>query len=268
MPPASTHHAPIHHTLSVQTDAWARVYVNELPIYKRGYKGPDSVGASINELLVPGDNEVKIELLQTHAMPPGEYDQDAIRLRLFEVLSKDPVETRGILDLRFPDIFMEVEQERRRFPYCYKKTFDPGVTVPPPPWRNAPEADFDCSGTPELREAVERLHQAMVSGNVDVFLDEIALKLNHAELAFPGDPDERASAKEALFRDFFREPLQVRSLDFDQLHFHALHGGRVAHVARLDDTPALYAQHAANPNIGMQMDLLMTRHDGRWMAFA
>jgi len=261
-------HQPIHHTLSVLQDTWARVYVNELPLYKRPFKGPDSVGASINELLVPGENEITIELLGTIATPPGEYDKDAIRYRLFEVLKFEPVAVREILDLRFPEIFLEAEEPFQRFPYHYRKAFDPGVPIIAPPWQNAPHADFACDGTKELREAVTRVHSAMVDGDADRFLAEVALKLSHGAQAFAGDPDQTVAAKETMIRDFFVEPLSVQPLDFSDLHFHALQGGRVAHVARYDDSPALYAEHRDNPNIGMSTDLLMTQHNGHWMAFA
>jgi hypothetical protein len=261
--------SPVHYTLSLLKHTWARVYLNQLPVYTRPYRGPDSVCASVNELLVPGENEVAIELLDTYRPASGEPYRDAIRFQLFELVSVEPFETREIFDLRYPGIMLEAAERFRRLPLHYRRTFDPGVLVVEPPWMSAAETDFGCEGTAELRAAVARLHRALVEGDAEAFLDEISLKLSHGARAFPQDPDETVAAKRVVFREaLFDGPLAVAPLDLDGLHFRPLHRGRVAYVNRYDGTPALSARRRDDPEVGLETDLLMTTQQGRWLAFA
>ncbi len=260
----------IHQNVSLMTGSWARVYVNEIPVYKRPIHGPDSIGGPINEMLVPGENAVRVELLHTEKPKTSEYHEHAFRYTLREVLNIKPeVELREMIDLDFPAIFLEAEEKFRRYPYCYRTTFKAPSHIVEPPWTKAPPCEFGCEGTPELRDAVERMHRSMVSGDVDAFLTENELRFQHTENAFAGDADYTESSRHALFRnEAFAKPLDVQPLDFGELHFEPVQNGKIALVTRFDHNKALRAVRRGNPNMGMGMDLFLTQHEGRWMVFA
>ncbi len=267
---------PIFHSILLKEGTWARAYLNELPLYKSMFFGPDSRSGPVNDLLVPGENLLSIELLKVKKLEHAPVLQGAIELMLYEVLNPDvpnpettPIERRDIVKLSFPDCYELVAEQHRRLPFYCQLSFDPGVPLQRPPWLDAPECDFGCDGTPDLRDAVTRLHAALSENNVDDFLDQIALKLEHAERALEGEDSAKAKYKREGFRsELFKYHLQAQPLDFADLHFAPLNGGRVAHVSRIDGGFALEAVARDDPQRRLRTDLLLTQHDNHWRVFA
>lgn len=265
---------PIFHSILLKEDTWARAYLNEMPLYRSAFLGPDSRSGPINDLLVPGENEISIELLRTKKLHHGAFLKHAITLNVFEVTNPEalhptPFEQRMIVDMKFPDVMEALDTRHQRYPMYFRATFDPGVDIADPPFAGAPEADFGCEGTPDLRDALKRLHDTVARCDVEAFLNEISLKLEHAERALEGEEAMTAKQKKDGFREqLFKFEPEPQPLDFADIHFHALLGGRVAHVTRLDGGFALDAVCRKDPKRRMRTDLLMTRHQGQWRVFA
>jgi hypothetical protein len=264
---------PIYHSILVKEATWARAYLNDLPIYRAGI-GPNSRSGPINDLLVQGENELTIELL--HAPTPFHSPtlKGAVTFMVYESLNPDapegvPVKKRMIHEVVFPELWESAPAERRRFPFYHRSFFDPGVEIHPPPYLKAPSVSFGCDGTPELRAAVERLHASIADNDVDRFLNEIALKLDHYEQALEGEPNARASYKKDQFRnELFHYRLRPEPLDLRALHFEPRAGGRVAHVTRSDGGYVLAAVAQDDPRRRLQTDLLFTQYAGDWRIFA
>jgi hypothetical protein len=267
---------PIFHSVMLQEDTWARVYVNDVPLYKGAFVGPDARSGPVNYLLRSGDNEVSVELLKTKKLHHAPHLKDAFFFELYEVMNPDVpnpetarIERRTILEIRFPEMWEQAREEHRRYPFHMRATFDPGVALHEPLFFRAEPASFGCEGTDELRAAVARLHNLLEVRAYEAFLDELALKLREDELALAGVDLQRAQNKRQTFReDLFAYEPRPAPLAPETLHFEPRAGGRVAFVTRHDGGYALDAVCEKDPKRRLRTDLLMTRHQGRWQIFA
>jgi hypothetical protein len=265
---------PVFYSMLVQDKCWARAWLNGLPLYKSPFFGPDSRSGTINPFLVPGENEVGVEVLKTKKLMHSPEMPSAVKIELYEVLNLDEPEEaklkrRIFAKAEWPDMKNEVAEPHRRLPLWYKASFDPGVPVVRPPWLDAPRHDFDCAGTPELRDAVTRLHRAVEQNDADGFLHEISLKLEHYENSHPGiDHATRKAADDMFKNELFGYLPRVGPLDMGELHFEPLCGGRVAFVTRHDGGYALDAVCERDKKRRIEADLLLTVHKGRWQVFA
>lgn len=267
---------PLFYALFIKDDTWARVYVNDLPLYIEKAKKGRSVSEPFNEYLVPGKNTVSIEVLRspdlTFLEPERRWTVRFDVYRHTDALDprkdiSDQPKLESIFQKQFPDIMDEAEEKHRRCPFFYKTTFEnPFDKHPEPVWRSAPEAEFDGEGNRGLREAVEELHTALRMQSADAFVDAMDLKMRHDSSAYDSavyDRDQRREMRE--FVDF--GPI-VGDLDFADLHFSRLHDGRVAHVTRYDEDYVLDVRTKREPKVRLRMDLLMTQHNGKWRVFA
>ena len=262
---------PIFHSIGIKEGVWVRAFLNGLPLYKSAELGPNSRSGPVNDLLVPGENELSIELL--HAPTPlySPTLKGAVSLLIYEVTNPDttPLGKRVIEQAVFPQMWEDVPERFRRFPYFYRARFDPGVAIHRPAYLDAPSVSFDCDGTPELREAVRRVHSAIEQNDVDRFLQEIALKLHHAEKALEGEEWASVAQKSKGFRDeLFVHHLIARPLVMDDLHFEPRADGRVAYVTRKDGGFALEAIARGDPKRRLRTDLCFTQYAGDWRVFA
>ena len=266
---------PIFFAFHLKRNVWARAYINDLPAYKRTYLGPDSESGTTNDLLVPGKNTLSIEVLQVEENTPNDELLWQVHAKLYEVLDVDdqvstkPLDQRVIHDAKFPhSMFDGVLERHKRVPFFYRTSFDPGVPLHHPVWLDAPEDDFGEDGTPELRDAVGDIFGALKDQDLNAFLDAFALKLDHYEKAHGSHPKTTADAGRNYITDFFALEPQWRQTELSELHFEPLHGGKVAHVTRLDGGFAMQARCRKDPDRSIEGDILLTKHQGRWQMFA
>lgn len=271
---------PIFFSLRLKRDCWARVRLNDLPLYKGNYIGPDSISGPCNNLLVPGENELAVELLKINEVTEPYLDKelavkDTFVFELYEVTNpkasdEAKLERRIVKDVRYPQMLDNAPDDRfKRVPFFYRDTFDPGVDIATPPFVDAPRAAFDCDGNHELYEAVRRIHQTLEERDWDGFLDEIALKLRHGERALEGETAQTVASKRQTFKDeLFPYDPRPLPLDLNELHFEPRRGGTVAFVTRKDGGYALSAPCAKDPKRQLRTDLLFTQNQGRWRVFA
>jgi len=268
-------HIVVGHWVMLHDQTWARVYLNDLLLYRSPYVGPDSRSGPANYLLVPGENELSIELLQTKKPLEGKHVQDALIVQLYTVNNLDAPETEALdrtvlVDLRFPQIWDAAPERFQRYPFYHRESFELELDLPEPVFAVAPKAEFGCSGTPELREAVERIYRLIETGDYEGLLDELSLKFQCGEQAYPGEDAQRAGVKMQQWREelFAYEPRPVEPLDLSLLHFEPRRGGSVADVTRHDDGYVIDAVCAKDPKRRIRTDLLMVQHQGRWRVFA
>lgn len=269
---------PLFYSLFIKEGTWVRAYVNDLPLYTTKPDGQaTSESYTLNELLVPGENKIALEVLKSldTSLIPEPERRWTVRFQIYRQTDahdpdkriEDTPEFEVLQQIQFPDVYDAVEPRFRREPFFYETTFAcPFDPFPEPVWKGAPKAEFDDSGVPELRDVVSEFHRAIQERDADAFLDITALKRRHEVRAFDADGYETNQAK--AIREWFDLEPAIGDLDFSELHFRALQGGRVAHVTRLDGGYAFDARATKNTERRMLTDLLLTQQSGRWRVFA
>jgi len=265
----------VSHFVCLQPRAWARVYVNDVPVYRAPHIGPDSRSGPLNHLLRQGENEVTVELLRAGKQPGYDRVPDAFVFELYIVNNLDAPATEKLdrtllCDVRYPKIFEDARPEFQREPLHHRQTFRIEEPLPTPLYFHAEPASFGCEGTPDLRDAVQRIHGALERGDHEGFLDELSLRFECDERAYPDEDGMRAGPRMQKWRDelFPYDPRPDAPLDLSQLHFEARCGGRVAHVTRHDERHVLDVACRKDPKRRIRTDLLLIQHGGRWRVFA
>ncbi len=262
---------------NVNTGAWPRLYVNGVPLYRSPFVGPDSRSGPLNYLVRRGENTLEIELLKTGAPNPGTGDKqlNAVIFQVYTTLNLDAPETEKLerdvlLDVRYPEIWDLAREEHQHLPLYHRQTFELDHDLATPVFFDAPSAQFDCDGTPALRDAVRRIYELLEAGDYEGFLDELSLKFELDQRAHAGDSDRAAGVRKQQWRDEllrFR-PKPNAPLDFSALHFEPRRDGQVAVVSRHDEGHALMAACELDPKRRINTDLFMVQHQGRWRVFA
>jgi hypothetical protein len=267
---------PLLYALFLKDDVWARVYVNDLPLYTEKNDKARSVSEPFNEYLVPGKNTLSFEVLRApdlSMLAPAQ--RWTIQFDVYRhVDANDPTKRlsdrpklESLFVKQFPDMYEEVADKHRRLPFFHKTTFDnPFENHPEPVWRRAPEAEFGEGGTQEQRDAVRHLVNTLQVGSPTGFADAMSLKLAHDRASY--DAASHDSEQRKALMEFVDYGPIVSDLDVDALHFGRLHDGRVLHVTRLDGAYVLDVRTKKEPRVRLAMNLLMTQHDGKWRVFA
>ena len=259
----------------INDKAWVRIYINDVPLYRSPHVGPDSRSGPLNYLLKPGENELKIEVLKQGRPAEGEYQDNAVIFQVYTVKNMDAPPTEKLdrdilLDVRFPKIMVDTPKRHQHFPLYHRQVFHLDMDLATPKFVAAPETDFDCAGTPELRAAVQRLHDVLEAGDYDALMNELALKFSCDELVHEGDSDRLTGVRIKQWQDELLkyEPRPDEPLDMSMIHFEPRCGGRVAYVTRHDEQFVLNASCRLDPKRRIRTDLLMVQHQGRWRVFA
>ena len=270
---------PLFYSLNIKQGCWARVWLNDLPLSKGIYIGPETASSVINHFLVPGENEVAVELLKVR--PPDNANMDVARVKQdqFELLfykirnlgapESEPILRNDICHVRYPNFMEGAPQEHQRIPFYFQGKFKPEVEVASPVFESAPEDSFGCDGTPELQQAVTRVFDLLENRDWDGFLDELELKFTHAQGVYPGEVKHTYAYKRKLFHEemFPYVPVPER-LSMADLHFQPLRGGRVAYVTKKDGGYAMNARCEKDPKTFIRTDFLFVKHQDRWRVFA
>lgn len=264
----------------IMINAWleagihARIDVNDLPFYKLPLRsGPFSANGGLNQLLVPGENVVDLQILAgpTEAPPKATPSQhEIVSITIFVVTDPNtrPIGADIIHKVAFPEIWKDEPVEKRRLPYRHVFKFTPPCEVFTPAYLSAPVETFDCDGTPDLRDAVTQIHDALEAGDADRFIDLVSLKLEEKSRAYEGATEGLISTQRQRFTEFFRNGLDVKPLgDFSEIHFRPRVGGRVCEVVRWDGLPLLHAINSNDKSDQFKGNLLLTRHNDAWRAF-
>lgn len=262
--------------MQVSPGSWARVDVNGVPLYRSPFEGPHSRSGPLNYLLATGDNTIDIELLKVGA--PDPQDERTLGAVIFQLYTVDnpgdgfveKLDRTIIADLQYPKIWDDAKPEHQHFPLHHRQTVHLDYDLAEPIFWRAPPAEFECDGTPELRDAVRSLHGRLESKNYDGLLEDLSLKFYCDERASAGVDGQRASVKMQSWRDELLpyEPVPNEPFDMSMMHFEACRNGQVAYVTRHDEGYPLDAVCEKDPSRRIRTDLLMVQHQGRWRVFA
>jgi hypothetical protein len=250
-------YTPYYFTLSQPQDSVVRAWLNDVPFYR--WYGPTSqhrTGPAIH-LLVPGENTFAIEI-----------DRTVETSKVFFDLAVDFDHASPAFRFEWPAEAMHLP-EGQRLPFRFEARFSPPGDLFKPLHLESPVEDIPCSGTPELREAVRRVHEALATGDLDAYCARFALKASEMERAYPGWVAVTASEMRADVEGFLQRDLRLRPLDVESdLHFESRCGGRLAHVRHLGGGLVLDAfavdKTPDGETVRLAMDLTFTRHRGEW----
>ncbi|HHH10751.1 MAG TPA: hypothetical protein ENK23_01570 [Sorangium sp.] len=274
---SSLYTQPIIANARFREGALGRVFINDLPFFQGYEKDGFSVNSGINHLLVPGDNEVAIELLRAPSPRGGrlEFTPDpdpkmagidvnqSVEVTVFRERAPNTGDIEILCQMMFPDIWKDIDEKVRRLPYRHVMTFNPQVSVPELAFLSATPEVIPCEGTRELQTAVRELHQTFV--DKDKQRAAAVMKLQMSEYARANGNDHGSSLSEQLsaLDTLFAEPLVVAPLQPEQLHFIGRAGGKVVHVERTNGEPVIDVKTIGKPQ-GHASDPVFTRLDGRW----
>ena len=257
--------------IRIEHESAARFYLNDLPVWKFLRHGADSMNAGANSWLVPGENVLTLDIVQAPLtlpnMPPG---RPTLEVTIFKAAegATEPTDVEIVHQVQFPQMWDDVDEDLKTFPYRHESRFTlPDADVYRPVFLDAPEQEIPSEGTPELRKAVQNLHDAVKSNDGSRFADQVALQFEEYERASGGVADTDVASQRKTSDEFFAHPIEVKDLEMDRLVFESRSNGRIVHVVRDDGRPVLMARATDDPSEQFQGNVLLTHHDGRWRAF-
>lgn len=255
---------PILFVVNFKEGVIARAWLNDLPIHKEFVHGPDSMTGGANHWLVPGMNTLEIEVLRA-PLDKG----SVVDMMLYTVRNEHSVPPDLDVHCRidFPALWRDTPENERILPYRIKAAFAIPNEVQEPVYWGAPPLSFGCSGTPELWEAVQAVHDAIANHDVERFIQLTSLKDEEYERAYPGIPSAEAKRVRESARKFFALHPRVKPLDRNVVHFEPRAGGRVAYVSGADGEPVIHSIAERDPGLHLRANLLLTQVDGRWRIF-
>lgn len=258
-----------------------RVFLNDIPVFQ-GFEGNGfSHNGGINHFLVPGENELLLEILAAPAPIDGRlaYEPDPrpqmagkdLNQTVEASVFKERIDAAGnrtgeieiIYQTMFPDLWQHVDEGRRQLPYMHVARFDPGVDVPELTYLGAPFSEVPCEGTPDLHDAVRELHDAFSARDARRLAQLMALQMEEYDRAHHGRAGATRPEQRQAIDELVAEDIVVAPLDWAQMHFHARAHGKLVHVERLDRNPVIDVRTIGKPQ-GHMSDPVFTHHDGRW----
>jgi hypothetical protein len=254
------HWHKVHHGTGVAV----RVFLNDVLFYRHVGDQNWTISGPSNHLFVPGENVIRVEVLPTKvpAHSPG---------------IRGPVEAKVMLDDEANVAVAMVRWEWSNpnkeppLPTASFAAFHPAGDISEPAYLKAPKERFGPEGSPELRDAVRRLHEAFVRQDGATYTEMNSAKIESYERAYPDNPKVSGASLRAKVASMMKMAWIVQPLDLDALVFENQADGRVAYVRRADGGKALQAVAAekGDPrmNVRFATDVWLTRVDGAWKVF-
>lgn len=234
-----------------------QVCVNDIPIVRGYARGYECTQTTLNEFLVPGENEITFEI----GTCPWE------REALWFVVAVDDQWDQPLLSFVWGAEGQTTAAESV-LPRAFSRSFIADGFTFEPAFRRSSPAKFGCEGTPEQRELVRRVQEAVEWGQTDALMELLALGHEEIYVSHNRTAGNKPDTQRPEFATFFAMKRRTRPLDMADLHFDSRAGGRVAFVTRADGDPAIESI-TAEPDPGggvlqIAMDLRMTMVDGQW----
>ena len=231
-----------------------RLLLNDIPFYR----------------VLPERNNITRNTVADHLLVPGE------NTFAWEILQADPRNTASF------DIQLEYDRENHLFEWGWPKCYDDVPFVMEYPQRyettfqmpdfkfrsaflDAPPEPFPDSGNPSQHLAIRKFLETLHKADADAFMDELSLKTQELQRAYPRSPFFDEQHLRSTFRERFSNGLQVRDVEMNELQFESRADGRVAYITRRDGG---FPIEVFTPDgQGMQHDLWLTQDNGMWRIF-
>jgi hypothetical protein len=251
---------PYHYLVKHAPGLYARVLLNDVPLYRRTVDVHLTPSGPCRHLVVPGENSVRIELgaYGSTTPPPGATFE-------FQVL-RGPEEAVCFAE-RWPDYTSRYPEDERRLPMAHTRSFHCDDAGPIPVWRDAPRGGHTAHDKAEQVRLVQEVRQAFVRKDVDAFLGAYSLKLEEHRAFYGAVPELAPAVARERYAGLLALPWVVEPIEPEQLSLQSHADGRVALVTRMDGTAVLSARLPDDPTQEWEADLLLTRNEGRWRIY-
>jgi hypothetical protein len=237
-----------------------RISFNDLPVVRQPSRGSKDDLRPANHLLVPGKNTMRLEVWPGPPSPDSPSIQGIVDLGLYEIESE-----RLLAQILWPQAAVERGlPPDEHLPFRHEVEFEIDETHPPPVYAEFPAEDVPPGGTPALREAVAKLHEALVRQDARAFLQAHALKLAENKRYNGATPNNDANTLAAAYEARFAKKLDVAPLDEGLLRFEPRAQGRACYVTRTDGLPVLRAEVAGEPGQFFNADPVFVKDRGDW----
>lgn len=237
-----------------------RVSFNDLPVMRQPSRdGKDDLRPA-SHLLVPGKNTMRLEVWEG---PPSEDSpsiQGIVDLALYEIESE-----QCLAQILWPQAAIERGlAESERMPFRHEVELEIPATHPPPVYAEAAREEVPPNGTPGQREAVQRLHEALVREDASAFLSENRLKLAENRRYYGATPGNDDEAIRRSYAARFARRLAVEPLDDKVMRFEPRADSRACYVTRTDGKPVLHAAIVGEPALSFSSDPVFVKNEGVW----
>lgn len=241
----------------------ARAFFNGVPFYTaRPQTTTDTNGSQINHCLVPGENTLRLEILEM-----GEPHDSHFNVFIYKGDDPDK-DVTPIHKLSWPASWDMLPPEARVLPHTTMSTFTVEADHPRPVLIDAAKpADIPIEGTPELHQAVLEVHDALARQDGAKLIDALWMRIEDRKRYFGDIPDAQRGPHVAKFKEVFADPWETPPFDLKRLVFESYLDGRVVHVTGVDGEPAIRGKSTVNEMQSFETDLTLVRHEGRWRTF-
>jgi hypothetical protein len=243
----------------------ARVTLNDLPFVRDPSAAFRDTARPCSHFLVPGENWLTLEVWEGPPSPDSPLHQGPVDVMIQEIETE-----RTLARIAWPAFAISAGQklEALEMPFVYTTKFEVPEEHPKPRYDGLPKEAIPEEGTVDLLDAVARLRESLASRNAKAFVGENALKLEEQRRYYGDSRDFDADGLVAAYERRFQDPLDVQSVEPDELRFEGRAKNRVAYVTRKDGRPTISARGVLDPGQSYELDPLFVRHDGRWTLLA
>ena len=247
---------------------WVRVFVNDLPMYDKPSDASMSSDFPATPWLVPGENDLAIEVLEV-PLPPNVGRAPRFDLLFWgegpSILAGGPASKVPLFETSFPKFLAELPPEARDdIPVRYEAKFTPEGNIPPPIWADASPETIPERGSPELLKPLFDLHQAFKRKDVDGFLGALDLKFEDQRRYHGNSPRLARAEVRVEHEEFFQARWDVPEFTPETLRFRACNGGRVVYAHNEKGGPAFEAR---SPTAAWNVRPFLIRRGADWRIY-
>jgi len=244
-----------------------RASFNDLPFYREPSHSFADTTARADHLLVPGENTMAIEVWPGPKSPDSPLLLGPIGLGIYELgaTSDDP---EPIALIRWPDVAIDRKDDKRPedLPFAFSMRFKMPEDLLRPYHLDLRPETIPEDGTPDLRDAVRRLHDALSKQQPRLFVDEMRFQFEEERRYYPSDSQLSIGSVLPAVEGQFSKKMRVEPLPPEQLRFESRAEGRVALATRRDGKPVIWAE-GIDEQGHMNFDPLFVRKDGMWTLY-
>jgi hypothetical protein len=238
----------------------ARASLNDVTFYGPGQpEQHDTESGLAAHLLVPGENTLRLDILDAGLGEPGCYFAVMVTR---EIDRSEP--TLTVHESHWPQVWDPLEEKERVLPYVHRATFTIDDDHPSPPWEKATPEDVPPEGTPELHQAVHKVIADLERGDGPAFIDAIGPKLDDLGRYYGPLPALSRGVQAKKYEGILASRWEVAPYDKEELLFEPRQRGRLVHVTRKDGTRAVRARNLDDDMQSIETDLVFMRRGGDW----
>lgn len=237
-----------------------RISFNDLPVMRQPSRDAKDDLRPASHLLVPGKNTMRLEVWEGPPSLDSPSIQGIVDLALYEIESE-----RLLGQIVWPDAAIARGLPAdEHLPFRGEVELEIDAAHPAPVYADAPREEVPATGTPAQREALARIHDALVRQDARAFLAENRLKLSENKRYNGATAHNDEASLTRAYEARFARKLHVAPLDDKLLRFEPRADSRACYVTRSDGVPVLHAEVVGDPGLSFSADPVFVKTEGVW----